>query len=223
MQNLISNITDQILGQRPTVVPMQPNVDESRPMHSLVWMGSTDVQYVEKPRPVLTDSNDVILQITASSICGSDLHMYSGTLPNMKQGDILGHEFMGIVTEVGTSVQNIRQGQRVVVAFGIACGVCHFCQRKEFTACKTTNPSNLEKAQYGHRTAASMATPISLVVFREDKLNMSAFRSLMSIVFPFPMISPTKKHYSCLMLSLLPFMVPNLVASPQAQLLESGA
>jgi len=154
MQNIISNLSDQLLGQRETVVPTQPIVDTTKTMQALVWMGAKDVRCVEKPKPCITDAGDIILKVTATSICGSDLHMYTGSVSNMKAGDILGHEFMGLVAEKGPNVRNLEEGQRVVVSFVIACGECEFCQREEYSACKTTNPSNLEKEQYGHRTAA---------------------------------------------------------------------
>jgi len=82
------------------------------------------------------------------------LHLYSGNMADMKEGDILGHEFMGIVEDVGSDVKQIKKGMRVVVAFDIACGSCDYCERQEYTACDTTNPSKLEEAMYGHRTSA---------------------------------------------------------------------
>lgn len=94
------------------------------------------------------------MRITATTICGSDLHLYTNSIVDMHDGDILGHEFMGIVEEKGADVKNIQLGQRVVVAFDIACGMCSYCQREEYTACDTTNPSKLQEAMYGHRSAA---------------------------------------------------------------------
>jgi len=122
-------------------------------MKALAWMGKKDVQVIEAPRPLVTDPGDVVLKITATTICGSDLHLYSGVMPDMHKGDILGHEFMGIVEDVGPEVKNIHQGQRVVVAFDIACGACDYCKRQEYTACDTTNPSKLMEEMYGHRCA----------------------------------------------------------------------
>ncbi len=102
-------------------------------MHALAWYGKRDIRLIDAPRPLITDPRDIILKITATTICGSDLHMYSNATPDMHKGDILGHEFMGIVQEVGPEVKNIKTGQRVVVAFGIACGTCDYCKRQEYT------------------------------------------------------------------------------------------
>jgi threonine dehydrogenase-like Zn-dependent dehydrogenase len=123
-------------------------------MHALIWHGKKNIQYVEKPKPTITDPQDVLLKVTATSICGSDLHLYTGAMMDMYDGDILGHEFMGIIEEVGSDVKTLQKGQRVVVAFDIACGKCSYCQRQEYTCCDTTNPSKLMEKMYGHRTAA---------------------------------------------------------------------
>eukprot|EP01118_Nematostelium_gracile_P011960 TRINITY_DN4314_c0_g1_i1.p1 TRINITY_DN4314_c0_g1~~TRINITY_DN4314_c0_g1_i1.p1 ORF type:complete len:419 (-),score=121.70 TRINITY_DN4314_c0_g1_i1:31-1287(-) len=152
--NAIVRAIDKKLGKLPTSTPSQPLWDESRRMHAIIWNGKKDMQYVEKPVPMITDSTDIVLRVTATTICGSDLHLYTNAFPDMKQGDIIGHEFMGIVEEVGSDVQRIQRGQRVVVAFDIACGQCEYCQRQEFTACDTTNPSKLNEAMMGHKGAA---------------------------------------------------------------------
>lgn len=152
--NAVSNLADAAMGQRTTASPMHPNLDESKEMHCLAWRGSKDVEYVTKPKPVITDATDVLIKVTATTICGSDLHMYSGNMVTMRSGDILGHEFMGIIEEAGPEVKEFQKGQRVVCAFNIACGKCEFCKRGEFSTCKVTNPSNLEESLYGHRTCA---------------------------------------------------------------------
>jgi len=152
--NAVSNLVDKAMGKRHTPSPMTPKVDPNKLMNALVWKGSMDVQYCQKPKPMITVPTDIILKVTASTICGSDLHMYSGNIPTMQSGDILGHEFMGIIEEIGPEVRNLQVGERVVCAFDIACGTCEFCKREEYSACKTTNPSNLEESMYGHRTAA---------------------------------------------------------------------
>lgn len=138
----------------PTSTPTQPKYDETRKMHALVWHGKKDVRYDEVPVPLITDTTDIVLKITATTICGSDLHLYTGAMLTMREGDILGHEFMGIVEDVGPAVEKVKKGDRVVVAFGIACGMCSYCGREEYTACDTTNPSTLMENMYGHRTAA---------------------------------------------------------------------
>jgi len=152
--NKLAQGADAISGKRETATPMKPLVDETRRMHALIWNGKQDVRYVERPRPCITDPRDILLKVTATTICGSDLHLYTNALIDMHEGDILGHEFMGIIEEVGPDVKNLKVGQRVVVAFDIACGNCDFCKREEYTACKETNPSNFQKTLYGHRTAA---------------------------------------------------------------------
>ncbi len=110
-------------------------------MKALTWHGSHDVRVDTVPDPIIRDSDDIILQVTATAICGSDLHLYRGKVPGMKDGDILGHEFMGIVAEVGPSVTAIAKGDRVVVPFTISCGDCFFCGKELYSACENTNPS----------------------------------------------------------------------------------
>ena len=109
-------------------------------MRALTYHGSHDVKVDNVPDPSLQDPDDVILRVTATAICGSDLHMYRGKMPAMKSGDILGHEFMGEVVDAGPSVTKLHKGDRVVVPFVIACGSCFFCERQLFSACESTNP-----------------------------------------------------------------------------------
>lgn len=109
-------------------------------MKALTYHGSNDVRVDTMPDPVLVNGDDIILRVTATAICGSDLHIYRGKIPDMKSGDILGHEFMGLVEEVGADVTALRPGDRVVVPFTISCGRCFFCDRRLFSACEETNP-----------------------------------------------------------------------------------
>ena len=109
-------------------------------MKALTYHGSMDVRVDNVPDPVLQKDDDILLKVTATAICGSDLHMYRGKIPAMKSGDILGHEFMGEVVEVGKGVTELAKGDRVVVPFVIACGTCFFCDIQLFSACETTNP-----------------------------------------------------------------------------------
>jgi len=134
--------------------PTQPRFDPVQKMHALVFDGKKNISYVEKPKPLISHPKDILLRVTSTTICGSDLHLFSGNMVGMEKGDILGHEFMGIVEDVGSEVKKIQAGQRVVVAFDIACGQCTFCQREEFTACEVTNHNEDVQQQYGHRTAA---------------------------------------------------------------------
>ena len=103
------------------------------------------------PDPTILNPHDAIIKNTRTAICGSDLHLYNGFIPTMEAGDILGHEFMGIVEEVGPEITNLRRGDRVVVPFTIACGSCEFCKTKLWSACDNTNPNaHLMEAAHGY-------------------------------------------------------------------------
>ncbi len=123
-------------------------------MRALCWHGKGDVRVDNVPDPRIEHPRDVIIKITACAICGSDLHLLDGYQPTMKSGDILGHENMGIVIEVGSEITNLVVGDRVVVPFTISCGSCWFCRRGLFSCCDTTNP-NAEAAikAMGHSPA----------------------------------------------------------------------
>jgi threonine dehydrogenase-like Zn-dependent dehydrogenase len=108
-------------------------------MRALTYHGMRDVRVEAVPDPGLQAPDDIILKVTATAICGSDLHLYRGKVPGLKDGDILGHEFMGIVQEAGPEVRKVKRGDRVVIPFVIACGECFFCSRELFAACETTN------------------------------------------------------------------------------------
>ena len=110
------------------------------------WYGKHDVRVENVPDPVIQDPRDVILKITSTAICGSDLHIYDGYIPTMEKGDILGHEFMGVVEEAGKG-HPLKKGDRVIIPFQIACGQCHFCKRRETALCGTTNPEGAEQMQ----------------------------------------------------------------------------
>ena len=108
-------------------------------MRALTYHGTQDVRVENVPDPGLQAKDDIILRVTATAICGSDLHLYRGKVPGLKDGDILGHEFMGVVEEVGSEVRNVQRGDRVVIPFVIACGECFFCAQELYGACETTN------------------------------------------------------------------------------------
>ena len=108
-------------------------------MRALTYHGSKDVRVESVADPVIQHPQDILLRVTATAICGSDLHIYRGKVPKMENGDILGHEFMGIVEETGQAVTKVKRGDRVVVPFVIACGACYFCERHLFAGCETTN------------------------------------------------------------------------------------
>ncbi|MBJ7314314.1 zinc-dependent alcohol dehydrogenase [Rugamonas sp. CCM 8940] len=109
-------------------------------MRALVYHSAHEVKVDTVADPVIQEPDDIILQITATAICGSDLHLYRGKVPGLKEGDILGHEFMGVVVDAGPAVTALKKGDRVVVPFVIACGSCFFCDMQLFSACETTNP-----------------------------------------------------------------------------------
>lgn len=109
-------------------------------MRALTYHGSKDVRVETVPDPVLQNADDVILRVTATAICGSDLHLYRGKIPMVHDGDILGHEFMGIVEDTGPAVTNVKKGDRVIIPFVIACGHCFFCEKSLYSACENTNP-----------------------------------------------------------------------------------
>lgn len=110
-------------------------------MKAVVFHGTEKVRVDTVPDPKIEDPKDVIVKITLTAICGSDLHLYDGYNPTMKEGDILGHEFMGEVVEVGKEVKKLKQGDRIVVPFDIACGYCFFCKNQLFSLCDNTNPN----------------------------------------------------------------------------------
>lgn len=123
-------------------------------MKALCWHGHGDVRVDTVPDPKIEAPTDAIVKITATGICGSDLHLLDGYVPTMKSGDILGHEPMGEVVEVGRAVKNLRRGDRVVVPFTIACGECFFCKKTLFSCCDVSNPNaEIARKLMGHSPA----------------------------------------------------------------------
>jgi threonine dehydrogenase-like Zn-dependent dehydrogenase len=110
-------------------------------MKALCWCGTNRLHVEDVPDPKILDPRDCIVRITSTAICGSDLHLYNGFIPTMMPGDILGHEFMGEVVEVGSAVQNLRVGDRIVNPFPIACGSCLHCKEELYSQCENTNPN----------------------------------------------------------------------------------
>ena len=123
-------------------------------MKALCWHAKEDVRVDNVPDPEIEDPTDVIVRITSTAICGSDLHLYDGYMPTMKPGDIIGHEPMGEVVEVGRDVKKLRVGDRVVVPFTISCGECYFCQKGLYSLCDRSNPNaEMAKKVMGHSPA----------------------------------------------------------------------
>jgi threonine dehydrogenase-like Zn-dependent dehydrogenase len=123
-------------------------------MKALVWHGKEDIRCEEIPDPRIEQPRDAIVKVTSCAICGSDLHLYHHLMPAMKKGDVMGHEFMGEVVEVGRDVRKLKVGDRVVVPFTITCGECEQCRRGYYSACETTNRNKqLADTVFGHTTA----------------------------------------------------------------------
>lgn len=123
-------------------------------MKALCWHGANDVRVDNVPDPTIINPRDAIVKITSTAICGSDLHLYNGFIPTMQSGDILGHEFMGEVVELGSQVKNLKKGDRVIVPFTISCGSCFFCNRDLWSLCDNSNPNaGLAEKMFGHSPA----------------------------------------------------------------------
>ncbi|MEG4248580.1 zinc-dependent alcohol dehydrogenase [Microcoleus sp. Pol10D4] len=123
-------------------------------MKALCWHGANDVRVDNVPDPTIINPRDAIVKITSTAICGSDLHLYDGFIPTMQSGDIMGHEFMGEVVELGSQVKNLKKGDRVVIPFTISCGSCFFCNRDLWSLCDNSNPNaGLAEKMFGHSPA----------------------------------------------------------------------
>jgi threonine dehydrogenase-like Zn-dependent dehydrogenase len=123
-------------------------------MKAVCWMGRNTVKVLDVPDPKILNARDAIVRITSTAICGSDLHLYDGYVPSMQKGDVLGHEFMGEVVEVGSGVSNLKVGDRVVVPFPISCGNCFACQSELYSLCENSNPNSwMAEKLWGHSPA----------------------------------------------------------------------
>ncbi|KAI9744415.1 MAG: hypothetical protein M1818_001944 [Claussenomyces sp. TS43310] len=122
-------------------------------MQALVWNGKNSVKVQEVPKPRVVEPRDVILKVTGSTVCGSDLHLLHSSVIELQKGDILGHEFCGVVDSFGPEVKNLQKGQRVVASFQIACGDCYFCKQKLSSQCLKTNSNTIAHGMYGGSTA----------------------------------------------------------------------
>jgi threonine dehydrogenase-like Zn-dependent dehydrogenase len=124
-------------------------------MKAVCWYGATDVRVETVPDPKILNPRDAILKITSTAICGSDLHIYDGYIPTMQPGDIIGHEFMGEIVEVGSKVTTLKPGDRVVVPSTIGCGHCHYCNHDMWSLCDNSNPNAwMEEKLFGNVTSA---------------------------------------------------------------------
>ncbi|ETN44635.1 uncharacterized protein HMPREF1541_10305 [Cyphellophora europaea CBS 101466] len=125
-------------------------------MKALVWNGKNSVKVIETFKPAKIEDTDVIVKVTGSTVCGSDLHLLHGTVVELQKGDILGHEFCGVVDSVGPAVKKVKAGDRVVCSFQIACGSCMYCKKKLSSQCEKTNDNTIENVMYGGRTAGML-------------------------------------------------------------------
>lgn len=152
----VSNLMDKMMGKKPVsegaTRPLQSNTET---MRAVTWQGKKDAKVEQVPKPLLTHPDDVIVRITAFSICsGSDGHIFACEIPTMKKGFIIGHEAMGVIEEKGNNVKKLKEGDRVVIAFDIACGTCEHCLKQQYSSCETTNDSKLSEKFFGHAPGA---------------------------------------------------------------------
>jgi threonine dehydrogenase-like Zn-dependent dehydrogenase len=123
-------------------------------MKANCWYGKQDMRVVDVPDPKILNKKDAIVKVSSAAICGSELHLYNGFVPTMEQGDVMGHEFMGEIVEIGPEVKQRRVGDRVVVAFPISCGQCFFCKKELYSLCENTNPNAwMAEKFFGHSPA----------------------------------------------------------------------
>ena len=146
-------------------------------MKALCWHGKKDIRCDIVPDPRLEDAGDAIVKVTSCAICGSDLHLFDGFMPGMQQGDIMGHEFMGEVVEVGGAVGRLKVGDRVVVPFTIACGECDQCRRGNFSVCERRRRPKRSSAT---PLPASSAIPILPAAIPEGRRSTSGCHMPMS-------------------------------------------
>ncbi|GAD91846.1 alcohol dehydrogenase [Paecilomyces variotii No. 5] len=154
VEKIIGNTDDATIRTDVTNYGQQGVGDQSgAKMKALTWQGKNSVKLVETEKPRIIEDRDVIVKVTGSTICGSDLHLYHGAIIEMTKGDILGHEFCGIVESVGPGAKDVKPGDRVVASFQIACGECHYCKLKLSSVCERTNANKIANVMYGGRTA----------------------------------------------------------------------
>lgn len=153
LEKAIGHDTNAIIPQ--DVSNYEATGEKGTTMKALAWQGKQKVEIVDTPKPRILQDRDVILKVTGSTVCGSDMHLLSGNIVQLSKGDILGHEFCGVVEQVGPGVDpsRVSVGKRYVASFQIACGDCFFCKQKLSSQCEKTNSNTIAKAMYGGRTA----------------------------------------------------------------------
>jgi threonine dehydrogenase-like Zn-dependent dehydrogenase len=129
----------------------KPKTHPTQKMVAIEWHGDQDMRVVERPKVMITEPKDCVVRITTTTICGSDLHLYHKEFAGLEKEDVLGHECMGIVDDIGPEVRDLKVGDRVVVSAVICCGECNYCKRGEISLCNHTNPSKELESMYGYR------------------------------------------------------------------------
>jgi len=145
----VANQAQKHMGDRPTATTNNPNMRPGESQLTLQWYGKRDVRVKESGVPAITEPTDVIVKVTGTTVCGSDLHLYHKEILQLQRGDILGHEWMGVVDDVGSAITNVKKGDRVVASFQIACGTCTFCKKGLSSMCDKTNSSSVQDKLYG--------------------------------------------------------------------------
>lgn len=149
MNTTVANTVEQVLGDRPTATTNKHATRPEGTMKALRWHGNRNVKVEEVGIPAVTEPEDVVCKVTGTTVCGSDLHLYHKEIMQLQVGDILGHEWMGVVDEVGSGVTKFKKGDRVVASFQIACGKCEFCKEGLSSMCSETNSSTIQEKLYG--------------------------------------------------------------------------
>jgi len=176
----------------------ESTADYSETMKALAWYGKNEVRMIDTPKPKILEDRDVIVKVTGSTVCGSDLHLLHGTVVEMQKGDILGHEFCGVVDECGPGVTKFKKGQRVVASFQIACGDCYYCKQKLSSQCEKTNSNTIENAMYGGRTAGMFGYSHFTGGYAVVKQSTLAWHTATSTYYRFPMMFLTRRVSSFL-------------------------
>lgn len=143
-------MTSSAPGELPTATAPGYKPGETN-MHALTWHGKRDVRVSSVAKPTITDPTDIVIKTTGATVCGSDLHLYHGDIPDLEKGEILGHEGVGIVDQVGAQITKFKVGDRVVASFSVACGSCQHCKDQQFTMCDRTNKSGKMEQLYGQK------------------------------------------------------------------------
>lgn len=157
MINAAAKLVDNYMGKKPVAegTVSEINYEPGQSMKAITWQGPCRVALETVPKPAISNEKDVIVKVTSCTICsGSDSHLYSGQIPGLDTGFIMGHEAMGIIESKGSEVEKFEVGDRVVIAFDLACGCCDMCRRQEFSGCRETNDSRMTETFLGHAPSA---------------------------------------------------------------------